>query len=198
MPQYRLDNMNALDQQQTNQSGVPHRRRPCSECPWRKDTPPGMFTRDRYDELRACSGAPGREVSQTAPLFACHKSPEGSEIACAGWLASVGYDHIGVRIAILEGRLDGSVLSPGPDWPELHETHDEMLRRRPLCAEILSAISSPVMPEQPRRLPAGIDEGLLRSARVSRSTSSGKSDATRFLEHVEVNFVRREHETAAR
>ncbi|WP_425301265.1 DUF6283 family protein [Nocardia wallacei] len=69
---------------------LPHRRYPCAECPWRRDTPAGQFSQERYDDLAATTGSPGREAWLDAPLLACHKSPEGGEETCAGWLAAVG------------------------------------------------------------------------------------------------------------
>lgn len=64
------------------------------------------------------------------PLFACHKTEEGRERACAGWLAVEGVNHVTVRLAVAQGALDPAALSPGPDWPALHpdfastEAHD--------------------------------------------------------------------------
>jgi hypothetical protein len=111
-----------------SQCGVPHRRRPCAECPWRRDTPRGMFTQERYDALADTSGARGAEAPIDAPLFACHKSAEGREEACAGWLAAVGAEHLGVRLAVVSGRIPASALAPPDDWPALFASYDEMAR----------------------------------------------------------------------
>lgn len=108
-------------------SAMRHRETPCSECPWRRDAPPGQFPRERYEELRATVGAPGEEVSFDAPMFACHKSIPGGERPCAGWLAVVGYEHIGVRLAVNSETLPASVLRPGDDWPELYDSYEEMV-----------------------------------------------------------------------
>ncbi len=59
-------------------------------------------------------------------MFACHRAPEGGEYACAGWLAAVGHHHLGVRVAVITGRLDPAALEPGEDWPALFETYEEM------------------------------------------------------------------------
>jgi len=59
-------------------------------------------------------------------MFACHKSAEGREEACAGWLAAVGYEHIGVRIALTRGDLPVAAMEPGEGWPELFGTYEEM------------------------------------------------------------------------
>jgi hypothetical protein len=81
---------------------------------------------DRYTALADTTGTPGAEAHLFAPMFACHKSPEGAEQACSGWLAAVGYYHLGVRLAIVTGRLDPRVLQPAPDWPPLFDTYQEM------------------------------------------------------------------------
>lgn len=106
--------------------GVRHRRFPCAECPWRIDTAPGQFPACRYEALRDTTGSPGREAELGAPLFACHKSAEGREEACAGWLAAVGLEHLGVRLAVATGRLPAEVLRPGTGWPQLHDSYAEM------------------------------------------------------------------------
>lgn len=103
-----------------------HRRRPCAECPWRRDVAPNMFGRDRFEALAATSGSPGREVEVGGPMFACHKSPEGAEEACAGWLAVAGREHLGVRLAVVQGRLDPAALAPREGWPALFDSYDAM------------------------------------------------------------------------
>lgn len=105
---------------------LPHRKYPCAECPFRRDTQPGQFPPERYEALRSTVGGPGREADMRAPIFACHKSPEGSEEACAGWLATLGVEHLGIRYAIVTDRLPSSCLRPGEGWPELFDTYEEM------------------------------------------------------------------------
>jgi hypothetical protein len=105
---------------------VPHCKRPCAECPFRKDTEPGQFPAERYEVLRKTAGGPGREAPIGSPLFACHKSDEGKEAACAGWLVVVGYFHLGVRLALVRGALPGSAMKLGADWPELYGSYEEM------------------------------------------------------------------------
>jgi hypothetical protein len=102
------------------------RSRPCDECPWRRDVKPGQFPATRYDALENTHGADGQEAPYGAPFFGCHKSPEGREFACAGWLAVEGYNHIGVRVAVAYGHFPGSALAPGEDWPELFGSYAEM------------------------------------------------------------------------
>jgi Family of unknown function (DUF6283) len=105
-------------------SEFPRRRFPCGECPWRRDTPAGAFPASRYDELRATSD----QSSLSAPLFGCHKGEPGTnaDLACAGWLAVAGAEHLAVRVAVLTGRLEPEDLRPGAGWPELFGSYAEM------------------------------------------------------------------------
>lgn len=105
---------------------MPYRKTPCEECPWRTDTPPGQFSAARYRALRATTGCPGREAWVTAPLFACHMTPVGRDMPCAGWLASVGYYSLHVRVLLSQGLLPRSVMTPGADWPELFTSYVAM------------------------------------------------------------------------
>ncbi len=57
-----------------------------------------------------------------SPMFACHKTSEGRDRACAGWLAVEGGGHIGIRLAVLTGRLDAAALRPDAGWPALHDS----------------------------------------------------------------------------
>lgn len=50
---------------------------------------------------------------------------------CAGWLAVVGRDHLGVRFAVLTGRLPEEVLEPGRRWPQLYKSFTDMLNNWP-------------------------------------------------------------------
>lgn len=103
-----------------------HQKRPCDQCPWRVDAEPGRFSPDRYASLADTCGTHGREAELEAPLFACHKTAEGKETACAGWLAVAGRDHLGVRLAVAMRRLDPSTLEPQKDWPVLYGSFEEM------------------------------------------------------------------------
>lgn len=103
------------------------RPRPCEECPWRRDTPPGQFPAERYQALRGTTGGPGAEAPIGSPMFACHKSADGQELPCAGWLAAVGVQgSLTVRYLAALGELPAEALSPGEDWPELFDSYAEM------------------------------------------------------------------------
>ncbi|RCG18250.1 hypothetical protein DQ384_39205 [Sphaerisporangium album] len=62
-------------------------------------------------------------------MFACHQGAPGhpgTNVACAGWLAVEGTGHVAVRLAVSHGRLPVSALSPGPNWPDLYDSYQEM------------------------------------------------------------------------
>jgi hypothetical protein len=109
-------------------SDFPRVHRPCDECPWRRDAPAGRFAACRYDALRETAGAPGREAGLQAPIFACHKTADGQDRACASWLAVVGVDHLGVRLAVATGLLSPDALLPKVGWPDLYGSYEELAR----------------------------------------------------------------------
>lgn len=108
---------------------IPRVKRPCSECPWKVDTKPGQFPACNYQRLENTSDV-NRQPGLTDPMFACHKTPEGEERACAGWLAVEGHAHIGVRLAVAQRRIPVEALTPGDDWPELFKSFREMAERQ--------------------------------------------------------------------
>jgi hypothetical protein len=104
------------------------RKQPCEECPWRRDTPPGQFPPERYEALRNTTGSPGQEAPFDAPLFACHKSSEEETMPCAGWLASVGYYNLHVRMLLAEGKIPPEAMRPSENCPELIGSYAELER----------------------------------------------------------------------
>ncbi len=112
----------------------PHRKFPCDECPIRADNagnPKSMFPAERWQALSASvhnevTGSPGMNEI----LFGCHKGEPGTDadLACAGWLAQFGVDHVAVRFAIVQGRLSPEALHSGENWPPLHPTWDAVVK----------------------------------------------------------------------
>ncbi|WP_146010059.1 DUF6283 family protein [Burkholderia sp. WAC0059] len=106
---------------------------PCPSCPWRRDQDARdipNFSLEKAESLAAtCPDERGMGPSFSASWFACHQSPEGHEIPCAGWLSMVGHAHPRVRIAIMEGRLNRRALEAPADGPELHQTYGEVLAK---------------------------------------------------------------------
>lgn len=106
--------------------------RPCDAssvsgpCPFRRDAPPGEFPAERYEKLAETAGARGNEAPLNAPMFACHHTRDGAPVACAGWMAVCGLDHLGVRLALADGRLNGEQIRLRKGWPDLYDSYDEM------------------------------------------------------------------------
>lgn len=107
--------------------------KPCPSCPWRVDqdaTDIPKFDPELAEGLaRCCPDKRGMGPDFGASLFACHQSKDGAEMACAGWMATVGHRHPGVRLAIAMGRLDASALRPGKGWPELHSNYQSVIEK---------------------------------------------------------------------
>jgi hypothetical protein len=107
-------------------------RKPCPSCPWRTDQDARAipnFSLELAEALARTSpdGNYGPEFG--APMFACHQSHEGREVVCTGWRAAVGNAHPGVRLECATGRISVEALSPGDDWPELHESFAEVIAK---------------------------------------------------------------------
>lgn len=105
---------------------INHPNRPCSECPWRRDVPVGQFDPERYIALESTSRGPDGHPMLGDPLFACHKTKEGAELACAGWLAVEGLDHLNIRLALATGQLVWEDVLKPEGWPELYSSYTEM------------------------------------------------------------------------
>jgi len=95
---------------------------PCKECPWRKKSPIGQFSPQRYAALAETANRSG---SFPQPIFACHMSKEGGEKACAGFLLVVGYDNIAVRLAAMQRRF---VMGDIKADDELYASYAEMAK----------------------------------------------------------------------
>lgn len=85
-------------------------KRPCGTCPYRRDVPSGIWSADEYDKLPHYDG---EMAWQNPHLFACHQN-DGK--LCAGWLACHG-DGLAIRLALIKGTLDPSVLAYETDVP---------------------------------------------------------------------------------
>jgi hypothetical protein len=71
-------------------------RKPCKDCPWRKSTRLEDIPRitddlrlSLYDEIKS---------DGSIKVMACHKSNEGEDFPCAGFMTQIGNDSIGVRL----------------------------------------------------------------------------------------------------
>ena len=89
------------------------RGRPCDECPWRLDVPRGAYP-VIAGALHGQAPVAQGHAPLGAPLVACHKSPAGHDVICAGWLAVEGHNHLGVRLLVIAGQILAVALRPGP------------------------------------------------------------------------------------
>lgn len=91
----------------------------CNECPFLKDVPVGRFPPERFQQLR-------RTAQQGFnPIFACHKTIEGSDNACVGYLLVDGLNNFNVRLALSRKRFNPSELkATGPLYDSYKEMED--------------------------------------------------------------------------
>lgn len=118
-------------------SSFPRREYPCAPCPIRADNvnnPHAKFPAARWRALSTTAPDPltGEHPTLGDPIFGCHKGDPktGGDLACAGWLAQFGEHHVSVRLALAQGRLPAEALRPGPKWPPLHATWDEVVHHQ--------------------------------------------------------------------
>lgn len=102
-----------------------YRRRPCSDCPWRKDAT-GVFPPEAFKHS-ANTGADGSALIRVGDdalhTFACHQQGTEKAATCAGYILR-GDDAIGWRIAVVLGRFDPKQVSD--DGIELHDDYFAM------------------------------------------------------------------------
>lgn len=73
---------------------------PCSSCPYRRDTPLGIWEREEYEKL-----PPYDNGDAILPTFHCHQeNATGIPTACREWVAVHGFDSIAIRLARGAGR----------------------------------------------------------------------------------------------
>lgn len=94
-----------------------YRRRPCDECPWRKDAKIGAFPAEAY----RISAPTAYDMAQTT--FACHMAGKETPTTCAGFLLQNSTHNLVVRINAMKGRLDLSKISSDV---ELYESYRAM------------------------------------------------------------------------
>ena len=109
-------------------------KRACSTCPYRRDTPPGVWEAAEYEKLRAFAAAP--QTAEDLRGFLCHQThATGVRTVCRGWL-SVHRHHVAVRLFMARGELRyGDV--PTEDEPEYYATGTEA------CEAGLAGIENP-------------------------------------------------------
>ncbi len=77
-------------------------KKPCKNCPMRKDQLEAEWTQCQLDNLSDCD-------KQTFSQMACHKSKLGKETHCIGWVISQlqnGVQNIGLRLSIAQKAIN--------------------------------------------------------------------------------------------
>jgi hypothetical protein len=113
-------------------------RRQCAKCPWKRGVDPndipGGYSRDLHAALKSTIAEPGGAASLLggAKKMACHETGIGSELPCVGWLAhQVGPgNNLGLRLAVVTGRIDGNVETVGPQHARFEDTLPKVRRGR--------------------------------------------------------------------
>jgi len=82
-----------------------YQTRPFAECPWRLDVAPGQFPPERFAALAHTA------YDMSLGQFACHKSPEGGEFGCAGFVLRGAVHNLGARLAMHRGVLDPDAVT---------------------------------------------------------------------------------------
>ncbi len=95
---------------------IVHPKKPCSECPWRRDVEPGRFPPERFRLLAASA----YDVAIT--IFACHKSADKHPTACAGFLLRGATHNLSIRLA----RSCGNIGEVSDGGYELFQNYREM------------------------------------------------------------------------
>jgi len=99
---------------------------PCGSCPYRLDTPAGVWSADEYDKLPDYDGA---TWEQPTSVFLCHQQ-DGR--VCAGWAACHDMrENLGVRFAVACGAMHPDTAMAVIDYTTpvpLHPTGAEAAR----------------------------------------------------------------------
>jgi hypothetical protein len=110
---------------------------PCGSCPYRRDTPPGVWDASEYLKLREyAGGVDHRDGVPHLGIFLCHQTHVlGYETVCRGWL-TVEQESLAVRLAMCRGDVTPEQVHAEPLVP-LYATGEEA------CAAGLAGVGEP-------------------------------------------------------
>lgn len=96
-------------------------RIPCANCPWRLDAPRKHWDPSHFVEIwRNCQ-------DDGTNVMACHKSTKQRPRVCQGWVRVLGFEAIGVRLAVMRGQVTTAEIEHRAG-PELFTSFAAMLR----------------------------------------------------------------------
>jgi hypothetical protein len=106
--------------------GTEKLRRPCESCPWRIDAQRGYWDPQHFRDIWQNCQEDGTNI------MLCHKAgalpkEERDDVPCQGWIRVMGFNAIGVRILVMQGKatLDEVEDRKGP---KLFSTFTAMMR----------------------------------------------------------------------
>jgi Family of unknown function (DUF6283) len=87
---------------------------PCNTCPYRRDTPSGIWAPEEYAKLPEYD----REDNQPIALFHCHNEGAiGKPTVCRGWVSCHQFDSIAIRLAVCKERLTADQVTASCSVP---------------------------------------------------------------------------------
>lgn len=93
-----------------------YRKKPCFDCPWRKDAT-GLFPPEAFVHSATTS------YDMANNKFGCHQSGSEKPATCAGFLLNGAQHNLAVRLAKINGSINGDVSDGGV---ELYKNYREM------------------------------------------------------------------------
>lgn len=100
-------------------------RKPCDNCPWRRDAPTEYWDSDHFRDIWNNCQDDGMSVMLCHKATALPKAERGN-LPCQGWARVMGYEAIGVRIAVIQGVLTDDEVNDR-DAVDLYDSFEEML-----------------------------------------------------------------------
>jgi len=127
-------------------------RRQCKACPWKTSTDPydipGGYRERQHVALSSTIAEPAALPTGALRLMACHETKRGKELPCVGWLAQqLGPgNNIGLRLAVMGGRVSADFELVGPQHERLEET-------LPRSTKSIKTRNAPVAPSKADKTP---------------------------------------------
>lgn len=112
----------------------------CQTCPYKRDTPSGIWSPEEYIKLAALDAEPTMETlasGKAMTTFHCHQeNATGTPTACRGWVWTHGHT-MGMRLALMNGLIDPA------DLPVEDESHLYYTTGVQACAAGMADIDEP-------------------------------------------------------
>ena len=103
-----------------------YRRRPCSDCPWRKDAV-GKFPAEAFRH------SAGTAYDMSEHQFGCHQSLDKGASTCAGFLLRGSAHNLAARVKAIKGEIDLRTVCDG--GVELFDSYRDMAEANGVAAD---------------------------------------------------------------